>query len=90
MTGRPTSRLVELSDGLPPLLTVYSLLMIEKRRELPATIDIPWTAKAVAPGRLTAMNANHPEQSAAKAGVAGSNPAGGTLPGAPVLLYDVG
>jgi hypothetical protein len=48
--------------------------MIEKRRELPATIDIPWTAKGVAPGRLTAMNANHPEQSAAKAGVAGSSP----------------
>jgi hypothetical protein len=59
--------------------------MIEKRRELPATIDIPWTAKAVAPERLTAMNANHPEQSAAKAGVAGSNPVPATVGGAGIL-----
>jgi hypothetical protein len=64
--------------GCPVRLDVYSPFMIENQCELAAIVDNVQAPKPVAAQRVTATNGNPREQSAAKAGVAGSNPAGGT------------
>src|SRR6516164_887505 len=52
--------------------------MTENRRESMTPVGIVGTPKTVAPQRLAITNENHRKRPAAKAGVAGSNPAGGT------------
>ena len=62
---------------------VYSSFMTENRRESMTPVGIVGTPKTVAPQRLAITNENHRKRPAVKAGVAGSNPAGGTdeMPG---------
>jgi hypothetical protein len=57
---------------------VYSPFMTEDQRDLPAIVDSARASKLVVPQRLTVINDNQRNPSAAKAGVAVSNPAGGT------------
>src|SRR6516162_10817578 len=52
--------------------------MTENRRESMTPVGIVGTPKTVAPQRLAITNENHRKRPAVKAGVAGSNPAGGT------------